>query len=727
MLEYLKSKLNQEQYEASKHIETSSLIIAGAWSGKTRTLTYKIAYLIYNQVPVNKILAVTFTNKASKEMKERILQIIQEISIDLGFKKDKYLNLDWIGTFHSIFLKILTKDIEELELWYKKNFTILDSSDTTSIIGKIIKDMWWWDLVTPREIKSEISKMKNQGIDYTFLSKSNNIEFQQKKVAGIYWKYQETLLKTNSLDFDDLLLLPYLLFRKKPEILTKWQDAWQYILVDEAQDTNRIQFELMKMLTGKQNNITFIWDDYQSIYWRRWAVMENFLNLKKYWPDIVMFKLQTNYRSLPHIVQAGNHIIQNNKNQYEKIVVPNRDWDNKIFLFQYESDMSEAYWTMKYISETKSKNNLKWSDFAVLYRTNSQSALFEKVCIQKSIPYIVFGAFRFFEREEIKDILAYLKFILNPKDDISFGRIINKPKRNLWDTTIDKIREFANYKNISIWEAISEYLDILDLNNSKKNTIWQFVHFINQCMNDIFVIDPADFIEKLAKDISYRDFLLKQDWKDAGQEKRENIWQLINMAQKYNLNSEEMSEKNISQNELMYVFLEEVSLMTDASEKWLEGFDTIKFMTIHTSKWLEFKNVFVVWLEQNIFPLSKAIGDVREMEEERRLMYVAITRAQDQLFLSYCNSRMQWGSLKNNTKSDFIDEIPKELIQSYELGWLESSNDSVSNFEVWDIVRHKLFGKWEVIETRKWVCVVRLENIKFGYRKIENKFLELVV
>jgi len=445
--DYIASNLNEEQTLAALHTKTSSLIIAGAGSWKTRVLTYKIAYLIRGlQLPVQRILAVTFTNKAANEMKERLIKLGDEIlsqNFDQGKQQEKadsddlsdFLSemqssskiqkgleareLKWIGTFHSIFLKILKEDIEALGRKFTKNFWILDSDDSSKIIRDLLKRFALNDTFKPQEVKGFISTQKNNGNTAELFLKHVNGNYEAS-MGKLYQEYEKELEKANSLDFDDLLLLPYLLFKQDEKILKKWQNAFDYILVDEAQDTNWIQFELMKLMSGTGANITLIGDDFQSIYGWRGALMENFLNVKQYRPDIQMFKLQTNYRSKPHIVNAGNAVIKQNKNQYEKNIVAHREGNDKITIFNHNTDIDEAANTVELIKQMKAKEKLKSrGQVAILYRTNAQSGNFETMFIQEGIPYKIFGAFKFFERKEIKDILAYLKVINNPFDTIS--------------------------------------------------------------------------------------------------------------------------------------------------------------------------------------------------------------------------------------------------------------------------------------------------------------------
>lgn len=750
--EYVATQLNQEQTRACTHIDTSSLIIAGAGSWKTRVLTYKIAYIVQaKNIPINRILAVTFTNKAANEMKERLVKISEDIAGAKEEKTDKQQiqqtqddsitgflesikdtkeaistqktytasSLKRIGTFHSIFLKILKEDIEKLETKYNKNFGIFDTNESQSVLKEVLKRLNLQEVFKVPEAKNFISKQKNNWLGPQGSSKEVKSDYDQS-MYKVYEQYQKELENSNSLDFDDLLLLPYLLFKKSKETLAKWQNKFNYILVDEAQDTNRIQFELIRMLSGNGGNVTLIGDDFQSIYGRRWALMENFLNVKQYWPDIQMFKLQTNYRSKPHIVQAGNHVIKHNTNQYEKEIVPHRTGDDKITIFSHGSEMDEAANIIDLIKKMKEGNKIKnrWS-IAILYRTNAQSSPFEQLFIQEWIPYKIFWAFKFFERKEIKDIISYIKYLVNPVNNVSLKRIINIPNRKIWKTTIEYLEEQAILHDISLTEILEKSLDDssgIKVTPMAKKWIQEFMQSMKEIIEHIQTHRPAEIIEKLVKKIKYREYLVKEEgWEIQADEKYENIGQLINMAEKY----VEIGEETLRQ------FLEEVALLSDITENEQGDIDAVKLMTVHSSKWLEFSVVFVAGLEDNIFPLSNAMMEPKLLEEERRLMYVAITRAKDVLFLSHANSRMTRGQTKMNPPSRFLDEIPVELIKKFDL-WGDMDSSTGPDISEGDVVKHKLFGTWYVLEIWNHLAIVKFHNPKFGVRKIECRFLQII-
>jgi len=763
---HIKTKLNDEQFAAAMHIDTSSLIIAGAGSGKTRALTYKIANLIYgHKTPPQQILAVTFTNKAANEMKERIMKLWEEFgkiqnsteekvtstefweddneSIDsfldvmeqsvtaVGFQGLSPYDLKRIGTFHGIFLKILKEYINEAQPVleknfgsnkYSKNFTILDPNDTNSVIKDVLKKLWLKEVFKPKECKGFISKQKNQGITpQIFLDGQWLGSDYDQNMGKVYERYQKNLALSNALDFDDLLLIPFLIFQGNEKILDKWQSQFHYIMVDEAQDTNRIQFELMRMLSWKHGNITLIGDDYQSIYGWRGAIMDNFLNVKKYRPDIQMFKLQINYRSRPHIVAAWSHIIKNNQFQYEKNIKAHRTGDDKIVIFSHRDEMDEAANIIDMVKKMKEDKLESWNEVAILYRTNAQSSPFEQILVQEGIPYKIWGAYKFFERKEIKDIIAYIAHLLNPDSNISLKRILNVPNRKIGKTTVNNLEEASIFGNISLNDVIQDPDSFgVKVTPMAKKWLDEFKKIIHWVRDDLKNLRPSQVIAKLVQSMNYKSYLIKEEWSESlAEEKYENIGQLINMAWKY----EETGE------EILRSFMEEVSLLTDITENNQGDIDAIKLMTLHASKWLEFPIVFIAGVEDQVFPLANALMEPKLLEEERRLMYVGITRAENHLFLSYANSRMQRWQTKMNPPSRFIDELPEELLKRYDLsGWGGMEWPKEKKYDVFegDTVKHKLFGTGYVLEIWNKLAIVKFHNPKFGVRKIEMRFLEVM-
>lgn len=743
---YLHSKLNDEQYAAATFTDDHALILAWAWSWKTRVLTYKIAYLIVEKkVNPNSILAVTFTNKAAQEMKHRLVDLVQELWAQQNASLPQWENnqrtsgidfddliswasatpppyvmptsydYQWIGTFHGIFLKILKHDIAALELGYSTGFTVIDANDSVTMLKQLLKQHRLEDRLDYKEAKAIIGMRKNNWRTREEAGKSCSSQ-KEERALHCYQLYQKALIDANAVDFDDLLLLPKLLFLHKPDILAKWQKRFQYILVDEAQDTNTIQFDLMRLLCNAwTNTITFIGDDYQSIYRRRGAVMENFLNVKQRWPSIHTFKLQTNYRSKAHIVHAWSAIIKKNRKQYDKEIVAHRTDNDLIRLFTFQDEIDEAQQIVWLIIKLKEENNKTWSDFTILYRTNAQSSPFEQILLTEWLPYKVVGAFKFFERQEIKDMIAYLKYVINPKDSLSLKRIINTPNRAIGKTTIDNLDTIALDTGIS-FAAVVHQIDTFwwTLSPSVISKLKQFNGILESLLAVIPMFTPAQLIEQLVTSIGYKAYVIKEDGEDKGQERMENIGQLINIAAKY----------DTVWMEALMQFLEEISLMTSIEESSVEEADAIRLMTVHSSKWLEFPYVFLVGLEEWVFPLPKAKIDDEELEEERRGMYVAITRAKDHLFLSHAHSRQQRGQIQYHAPSRFIEEIPQELLKRYDLAqW--ARKPKWPSFEEQDYVSHKLFGPGQILEIWWDVAIVRFDNPKFGVRKLECRFLAL--
>jgi DNA helicase II / ATP-dependent DNA helicase PcrA len=707
---YLNSKLNDEQYNAASFVTWNSLILAWAWSWKTRTLTYKIAHLIvWYDVKPDRILAVTFTNKAANEMKERLVDILEDLN---SCYKARDFKRTW--TFHSIFLKILKQDIEMLWKHYTSWFTVYDSSDSSSLLKKLIKETWMHDRLEYREASRYISWWKNKWWlpEQAWLHCSSQME---ERASVVYTKYQAALEQSNALDFDDLLLLTKILFDSSPETQQKRQEQFLHILVDEAQDTNTIQFELMKQIAWPEATITFIGDDYQSIYRWRGAVMDNFLNLKQRRPSMEVFKLETNYRSKPHIVSAGNAVIQKNQKQYEKELKAHRTGDDMIRIFAFADEVDEAQQIIELITKLKEEHNKYRSDFTILYRTNAQSSPFEQILLTEWIPYSVVWAFKFFERVEIKDMISYLRFLLNPRDSLALQRIINTPNRKIWKTSLEQIEAVAQQE----WVSFAEVVTNIDayaqhLPSAVSSKVKQFQTVVQSLLWLVEMLAPWQLLEQIVSWTWYHQYLVKTDWKDKADERMENIWQLINIAYKYN----EVWAWALAE------FIEEVSLMSSFEDKsaW-EHNDVIRLMSVHASKWLEFPYVFLVWVEEWVFPLPKAKFDDAELEEERRWMYVAITRAKDHLFLSYALSRQQRWQVKYNPPSRFIEEIPDAIKKTYDMQ-KPSTRTQASTFELGERVTHKLFGSWEIMEHWWNVVIVRFDNNKFGVRKMEPKRLQ---
>ncbi len=652
MQDYL-NQLNKAQKEAVINTEGPSLVIAGAGSGKTRVLTYRIAYLLQNGVKPWRILALTFTNKAAKEMKERIAALI-------GEDKVKYL---WMGTFHSIFAKFLRKEAEILG--YPQNFTIYDTQDTKSIIKSIIKELKLDDKIyKPAGVYARISGAKNNLITAQAYENNHEIRSQDERsrkpeLYRIYKIYTQRCKKAGAMDFDDLLLNVNILFHKNPGILKKYQEKFDYILVDEYQDTNFSQYLIIKKLAEQHKNVCVVGDDAQSIYSFRGAKIENILNFKNDYKNYKLFKLEQNYRSTKNIVEAANSVIEKNQNRIKKEVFSQNEEGTKVKVIEALTDNEEGFAVANKISESIFTDNTKYSDHAVLYRTNAQSRIFEEAFRRSKIPYRIYGGLSFYQRKEIKDLLAYYKLIVNKKDDEAFKRIINYPKRGIGKTTIDKIEKYANENFMSMWEVTEKIMSSnTGLNSRAVNQLLAFAGMIKKFSSKLN--DQNAF--ELGKEIAQTSGILSELFADKSQEslaKYENVQELINGLKEF-VDTAENNENKLNH------FLESVSLLTDQDTDNDSDKNKVTLMTIHSAKGLEFKNVYVAGLEEKLFPSEMSAFSPTELEEERRLFYVAMTRAEKNLYLTYAGRRYKWGQLHDCTPSRFIKDIKPEFVEFYD-------------------------------------------------------------
>ena len=652
MLNYLEN-LNVPQRDAVINTEGASLIIAGAGSGKTRVLTYRIAHLLKNGVPPSSILALTFTNKAAREMKERIAAVV-------GENTSRRL---WMGTFHSIFSRILRAEHETIG--YPSNFTIYDTQDSKSLIRAIIKNFLLEDnTYKPGLILNRISTAKN-----SLVTPAAYIQNQQLKEADqgariprtgeIYIEYTKRCKSTGVMDFDDLLLITNILFRNHPEILKKYQEMFRYILVDEYQDTNFSQYLIVKRLAEIHHNICVVGDDAQSIYSFRGARIENILNFKNDYPDYKVYKLEQNYRSTQLIVNAANSLIAKNKNQLQKNVFSENDEGDKIKVINALNEQEEGYLVANEIFDRRMRDYDNYSDFSILYRTNAQSRVFEEVLRKKNIPYKIFGGLSFYDRKEIKDILAYFRLSINPMDNEAFKRVINYPTRGIGATTLGKLEDFSVDLGCSIWEIASDAgkMQQAGLNAGTIKKILEFVKLIDGFIQQTESTEAYTMANSIASETG----ILGELYNDKSPEnisRYENTQELLNAIQLFSLNSkEEGRPDNLPE------FMREVALLTDQDTDKDENKDRVTLMTVHSSKGLEFKNVFIVGLEENLFP-SGFTGTLTlsELEEERRLFYVALTRAKKQAWLSFAQQRFRWGKSEFCNPSRFIGEISQEFL-----------------------------------------------------------------
>ena len=643
------NNLNNSQLESTLQMDGPMIVIAGAGSGKTRVLTYKIAYLMTEGVDPFNILALTFTNKAAKEMKERIATIVGNEAKNL-----------WMGTFHSVFARILRTEAHKIG--YTSNFTIYDSDDSQKLVSRIIKEFNLdKDQYKYKSIFSRISSMKNSFITPNNYLNNEELLLSDKisnrsKFYQIYNEYVERCFKAGAMDFDDLLLKTNELLNSYPDTLSKYQNIFKYILVDEYQDTNHSQYLIIRALSDKFQNICVVGDDAQSIYSFRGANINNILNFQKDFPDSKIFRLEQNYRSTKNIVNAANSLIENNQKRLKKNVWTENESGEKISVNKLLTDGEEGRFVASSIFENKMQSQLQNSDFAILYRTNAQSRSFEDALRKKNISYRVYGGLSFYQRKEIKDVLAYLRLLINPDDEQAFKRIINFPARGIGQTTLNKIAVEAKNSSVSDYIFIKDLLKSYEiLNNSTKNKLLDFVIMIESIKNKIEHADVFDITKEVLKQSGLYN-LYKNDESLEGINRIQNIEELLNGIKDFVENNEK-SQASVSS------FLQDVALATDQDNDTNDN-NKVSLMTVHLAKGLEFPYVYIVGLEENLFPSAMNLNSRTELEEERRLFYVALTRAEKKIYLSYVLSRYRWGKPVDSEKSRFIDEIKEEYLQN---------------------------------------------------------------
>jgi DNA helicase II / ATP-dependent DNA helicase PcrA len=644
LVEKLLSGLNPEQQAAVKATEGPLLIMAGAGSGKTRVLTHRIAYLMAEkQVAPWNILAITFTNKAAREMKERIQNLLGGAAEEI-----------WISTFHSMCVRILRRDIDRIGI--NRNFSILDTTDQLSVLKTILKekniDPKKFD---PRMILGTISSAKNELLSPEEYAKQAGSYYEQI-VSEVYEEYQKRLLRNHSLDFDDLIMTTIQLFKRVPEVLEHYQYKFQYIHVDEYQDTNRAQYMLVKMLAERFKNLCVVGDSDQSIYRWRGADIQNILSFEKDYPNATVILLEQNYRSTKRILQAANEVIENNFNRKPKKLWTENPEGNKIVYYQAMSESDEAQFVAGKIKEYVDSGKRKYSDFAILYRTNAQSRVMEEVLLKSNINYKIVGGIKFYDRKEIKDILAYLRLIANPNDDISLVRIINVPKRGVGASSLDKIMSYAAANGLSIFEALGE-IEQIGLSARIVTPLVQFRQQIEHWGQMQEYLSVTELVEEVLDKSGYRDMLRAEKTLEA-QSRLENIDEFLSVTKHF---------ENTNDDKSLIAFLTDLALVADIDQLDAEEDnqnDAVVLMTLHSAKGLEFPVVFIIGMEEGIFPHSRSLDDEAEMEEERRLAYVGITRAEEELFLTSAQMRTLFGRTGINPVSRFISEIPDELIDN---------------------------------------------------------------
>lgn len=634
--------LNDKQYEAVVNTEGPVLVIAGAGSGKTKVLTHKIAYLIQEKkaLPWN-ILAITFTNKAANEMKERIAMLVEENAKDI-----------WMGTFHSICVRILRKHIEKIG--YDSSFVIFDTSDQKSLIKKCLKELQIDDKqISEKSVQAEISNAKNEMLEPDQYSLKAHGDFRREKIANVYELYQKRLKENNSIDFDDIINFTIKIFQENPEIQNYYSSKFKYILVDEYQDTNKSQFTLVKMLAEVHQNITVVGDNDQGIYSFRGADISNILNFEKDFKGTKIIKLEQNYRCTGNILKAANAIIKNNETKYEKKLWTENEEGNLPTVYSADNEYDEASFIVEQISRLKREENYKYSDFAVLYRMNTQSRAIEDILRREAIPYKMVGGLKFYERKEIKDIVSYLRLAQNTSDNLSLTRIINEPKRGIGKTSLDKITDLAIQNETSMYEVIKN-ADKYGLNRVFLNSR-DFVDLIEEAKIKKDEMPISEFIQYMLKKSGYIKAL--EDEKTIEAENRiENLEEFLTVAIEF--------EKEEAENNLQN-FLEGMTLSSDI-DNLEESEESVTLMTLHSAKGLEFPVVFLVGMEEGIFPGYRSIGEPDEVEEERRLCYVGVTRAKENLFLTCSKMRTIFGSTSCNLPSRFLEEIPSDLLEGYD-------------------------------------------------------------
>ena len=656
MFDYLEN-LNSVQKEAVIRTEGPSLIIAGAGSGKTRVLTYRIAHLIKQGVKPSTILALTFTNKAAREMKDRIAAVV-------GPNLSRHL---WMGTFHSIFARILRYEHESLG--FPSDFTIYDAADSKSLIKTIIKDFQLDDKIyKPGVVASRISMAKNNLITPQVYVESHEIKefdrsIQMPRISEIYREYVKRCKLSNSMDFDDLLLKTNILFRDNNDILARYQEKFDYILVDEYQDTNYAQYLIIKRLAEIHNNICVVGDDAQSIYSFRGARIENIFNFQKDYPGYKIFKLEQNYRSTQNIVNAANSVIAHNQKQLRKTVFSEKETGNRLKLLEALTDNEEGYIVANMIAETQLRDHFQYQDYAILYRTNAQSRIFEEALRKRSIPYKIYGGLSFYQRKEIKDLLAYFRIIINPADNEALKRIINYPARGIGQTTLAKLEKTALENDYDIYKVITLLPEenTAGINKGTIDKLKLFQVTIDDFRNEMPNLEAFELARKVAQQTG----ILKDLYNDKSPEgvsRYQNIEEILNAIQEFTISAREEGRPG-----QLGDYMQDVALLTDQDNEKDEDRNKVTLMTVHSAKGLEFKNVFVVGLEENLFPSNQSGSRFipkEALEEERRLFYVAITRAEKQVYLSFAGQRYKWGKLEFCRPSSFISEIDHIYVEN---------------------------------------------------------------
>ena len=635
-------ELNNKQYEAVINTEGPCLVIAGAGSGKTKVLTYKIAYLMEEKkvLPWN-ILAITFTNKAANEMKERIENLVGEAVKDM-----------WIGTFHSICVRILRKFIDRIG--FDSSFIIFDTTDQRTMVKQILKDLQLDEkLFSDRSVISEISNAKNEMLDPEKYAVKAHGDYRKEKIAQVYERYQKKLKENNAIDFDDIINYTIKILSENVDVLEYYSNKFKYILVDEYQDTNKSQFTLVTMLASKHGNITAVGDNDQGIYSFRGADISNILNFEKDFVGTKIIKLEQNYRCTGNILKVANAVIKNNEVKYDKKLWTENEVGNLPKVYSADNEYDEGKYIAEQIEHLRREEKYNYSDFAVLYRMNTQSRAIEEILRREGIPYKIIGGLKFYERKEIKDIISYLRLVQNTSDNLSLNRIINEPKRGIGKTSLDNIAQVSEQNGISMYEVIKN-AEQYGLNRVYLNSR-EFINCMEEIISKKNELKVSELIKKILKDTGYTRALENESTVEA-ENRIANLDEFLNVAIEF---EEEAAESSLSD------FLEGITLSSDL-DNMEETEETVTLMTLHSAKGLEFPVVFLVGMEEGIFPGYKSIGEQKELEEERRLCYVGVTRAKENLYLTNSKQRTTFGSTTYNPPSRFLEEIPKELLDGVE-------------------------------------------------------------
>lgn len=698
MQEILKG-LNNKQHEAVINTEGPCLVIAGAGSGKTKVLTHKIAYLIgeKNVAPWS-ILAITFTNKAANEMKERITNLIGDMANDM-----------WMGTFHSICVRILRRNIDRIG--FNSSFIIFDTSDQRTLVKQCLKDLQIDDkLFNDRAVLSEISNAKNEMLDPAqYLARANN-DFRKEKIGAVYELYQKRLKENNAIDFDDIINFTIQILNENPDVLEYYANKFHYILVDEYQDTNKSQFTLITLLAKTHGNITAVGDNDQGIYSFRGADITNILNFEKDFPGTKIIKLEQNYRCTKNILKAANSVIKNNENKYDKKLWTDNEEGNLPKVYSADNEYDEGTYIVNQIEHLKREEYYKYSDFAVLYRMNTQSRAIEDILRREDIPYKIVGGLKFYERKEIKDIIAYLRLVHNPADNISLQRIINEPKRGIGKTSLDNVTKVANEANTSMYEVI-KHAEQYGLNRVYLKSR-EFIEIMESLIEQKEKLPISKLIPLILKKTGYVKALEDENTTEA-ENRIANLEEFLTVAIEF---EEETAENGLSE------FLEGITLSSDIDNMEDEE-ESVTLMTLHSAKGLEFPVVFLVGMEEGIFPGYKSIAEEKELEEERRLCYVGITRARENLFLTCSKQRTIFGSTTCNPISRFLKEIPEELLENYEDAFGINSNNTFEDSTFTWSYGNKGNGKiksYKITDDNKEKVAASNTNTGFGFRTAES-------